>query len=204
MSGYNNAIFPLIFTFAITIIVIILRIRKVIEGTKVNVKKTVIFSVYLLAITSFLVYNSFFVGGVPFAYIIPYFVVIVAAVYYSYGYSKRTLSFWKLPSGDGSNSTIYTKGGISIYLLYVAALTIRIAINFLFIGSETFYFNNRQQVLANITATVIMPSLHTDPGMTMLAFIATDFLLMVGAGLVIGRNARVVKYYYQHKEKYVR
>jgi hypothetical protein len=49
-----------------------------------------------------------------------------------------------------------------------------------------------------------MPSLHTDPGMTMLAFIATDFLLMVGAGLVIGRNARVVKYYYQHKEKYVR
>jgi hypothetical protein len=49
-----------------------------------------------------------------------------------------------------------------------------------------------------------MPLLYTDPAMTMLAFIATDFLLIVGAGLVIGRNARVVKYHYQHKEKYVR
>jgi hypothetical protein len=199
LSSSTNALFPLVFTFAITIIVIIIRIRKVAAGTKVSVKKTVIFSAYFLAITSFLVYNSLLVGGIPFVYIIPYSVVIIAVVYCSYRYSKRALSFWKLPHGDGGSYTIYAKGGLSIYLLYIAALTIRITINFLFIGSEKFYFYNQQQVLANSTATVIMPVLHTDPATTMLAFTFTDFLLMVGTGLVIGRNARVLKYYYQDK-----
>jgi hypothetical protein len=36
----------LIVTFAITIIIIIFRIRKVVQGTKVSVKKTIIFSAY--------------------------------------------------------------------------------------------------------------------------------------------------------------
>ncbi|MFL6347114.1 MAG: hypothetical protein ACJ71K_14145 [Nitrososphaeraceae archaeon] len=195
----------MIFTFAITIIIIIFRIRKVMQGTKVSVKKTIIFSAYYLAIASFLVYNSFLIGSVPFAYAVPYSAIAVASGYGSYKYSKRILSFWKLSTkGDeNSSSTIYSKGGLAIYLLYIVALIVRSAINFIFIGSEKFYFNNQEAILENgSSAILIMPPLvHTDSATTILAFTATDFLLMVGAGLLIGRNARVLKYYYQDKKR---
>jgi hypothetical protein len=45
------------------------------------------------------------------------------------------------------------------------------------------------------------PLIHTGSATTILAFTVTDFLLMVGAGLLIGRNARVLKYYYEHKKR---
>jgi hypothetical protein len=98
LSDNNNAFAfsLLIFTFAITIIIIIFRIRKVMQGTKVSVKKRIIFSAYYLAIASFLVYNSFLIGSVPFAYAVPYSAIAVASGYGSYKYSKRILSFWKL------------------------------------------------------------------------------------------------------------
>ncbi|MFL6361639.1 MAG: hypothetical protein ACJ72V_20185 [Nitrososphaeraceae archaeon] len=207
LSDNNNAFAfsLLIFTFAITIIIIIFRIRKVMQGTKVSVKKTIIFSAYYLAIASFLVYNSFLIGSVPFAYAVPYSAIAVASGYGSYKYSKRILSFWKLSTkGDeNSSSTIYSKGGLAIYLLYIVALIVRSAINFIFIGSEKFYFNNQEAILENgSSAILIMPPLvHTDSATTILAFTATDFLLMVGAGLLIGRNARVLKYYYQDKKR---
>jgi hypothetical protein len=96
------------------------------------------------------------------------------------------------------------KGGLSVFLLYIAALTIRIAINFLFIGSEKLYFNNQQTILGNGTVTDIMPMVHTDPTTTVLALTITDLLLIIGAGLVVGRNASVLKYYYQEKERRMR
>jgi len=181
-------------------IIVIFRIRKVIQGTKLNVKKTIIFSAYLVAITSFLLYDSFLIGGLPVAYVIPYFAITLGAAYCSYGYSKGTLSFRKLPNDEGGNSSIYMKGGLSIYLIYIVALSIRIAINFLFIGSGKFYFNNQESVLANVTDIAIMPLLRLGPATTILAFVATDVLLIVGAGLLIGRNARVLTYYYKEKQ----
>ena len=136
----NNGFFSLIFTFVIIITISVLRIKRSIQGTKVNVKKTIVFSAYFVAITSFLVYNSFLIGRIDVVYAIPYFVVVVAAICCSYIHSKTTLSFLKSPDNDSGNSVIYVKGGLSIYFLYVAALTMRILINFLFIGSERFYF----------------------------------------------------------------
>ncbi|HZA07550.1 MAG TPA: hypothetical protein VE619_07595 [Nitrososphaeraceae archaeon] len=208
LSGNNNAFAfsILIFTFAITIIIIIFRVRKVVQGTKVSVKKTIIFSAYYLAIASFLVYNSFLIGSVPFTYAVPYCAVVVASGYGSYKYSKRILSFWKLSTNgdENSSSTIYVNGGLAIYLLYVAALIVRITINFIFIGSEKFYFNNQEAILENSSSSAILimqPLIHTDSATTLLAFTATDFLLMVGAGLLIGRNARILKYYYQDKKR---
>jgi hypothetical protein len=195
----NSGLYLLLFTLVTTTIIIIFRIKKAIQGTKVNVKKTIIFSAYFVSISSFLVYNSFLVGGVPVVYAVPYFAVVVAAAYCSYIYSKRTLSFSKLPSYNG-NSVIYVKGGLSIFLLYIAALTIRIAINFLFIGSEKLYFN-QQTIFGNGTVTDIMPMVHIDAATTVLALTITDLLLIVGAGLVVGRNASVLKYYYQEKER---
>ena len=78
----------------------------------------------------------------------------------------------------------------------------RTIINFVFIGSERFYFTNHELRLENGSAIPTMqPLIHIDPGMTILAFTITDLLLMVSAGLLIGRNARVLKYYYQNKQR---
>jgi hypothetical protein len=63
-----------------------------------------------------------------------------------------------------------------MYFLYVAALTIRIVINFLFIGSERFYFNKEQTILGNENASAIMPMFHTTPAMMTLTSTVTDFL----------------------------
>jgi hypothetical protein len=190
----------LIFTFTIIMLIIIFRIRKVVQGTKVNVKRTIIFSAYFLAITSFFVYNSFLIGGFPVAYVTPYFAIAIGAAYCSYWYSKRTLSFEKIPNGSAGNFTIYAKGGLSIYLIYTVALTIRIVINFLFIGSEKFFFSNQESVLANDTAIAVLPLLSTDPATTTLALVVTDTLLIVGTGLLLGRNTRILKYFYKEKQ----
>ncbi len=72
----NNGLFSLIFTFVIIIIVSALRIRRSIQGTKVNVK-TIVFYDYFAAITSFLVYNSFLIGSVAVLYVIPYLGVVI-------------------------------------------------------------------------------------------------------------------------------
>jgi len=100
------------FTLVITTIIIIFRIKNAIHGTKVNVKKTIIFSAYFVAISSFLVYNSFLIGNVPIVYVIPYLAVVIAASYCSYRYSRRTLSFVKLPKSDDGNSAVYVRGGL--------------------------------------------------------------------------------------------
>ena len=199
----NNGLFSLIFTFVIIIIISVLRIKRSIQGTKVNVKKTIIFSAYFVAITSFLVYNSFLIGSVAVLYVIPYFAVVIVTIYYSYIYSERSLSFLKLPDSNDGNSPIYVKGGLSMYFLYVAALTMRVVINFLFIGSERFYFNKEQTILGNENASAIMPMFHTNPAMMTLTSTVTDFLLIIAMGLIIGRNARVLRYYYQHKNRTV-
>jgi hypothetical protein len=196
----NNGIFSLIFTFVIIIVISVFRIRRSIQGTKVNVKKTIIFSGYFVAITSFLVYNSFLIGSVPVLYVIPYFGVVIVTIYYSYIHSKRSLSFLKLPDSKGRTSVIYVKGGLSMYFLYIVALTIRVVINFLFIGSERFYFN-KEQTLGNENVTAIMPFLHTTPAIMTLTSTVTDFLLIIAMGLIIGRSARVLRYYYQQKNR---
>jgi hypothetical protein len=55
--------------------------------------------------------------------------------------------------------------------------------------------------LGNENATAIMPMLHTTPAMMTLASTVTDFLLIIAMGLIIGRNARVLRYYYQQKNR---
>ena len=173
-----------------------------INNNDINKYLSLIFSLYFIAIASFLVYNSFIIMGIPFVYAVFYLAVAVIAVYCSYMYSKSSLSFWELPtSNNGSTSTItHTKGGLSIYIVYIVALSIRLVINFLFIGSDKLYSNS--QPLANDSASTIhiMPLLATNSTTTLFAFIATDILLIIGAGLVVGRNARIIKHQYQERK----
>ena len=47
----NNGLYLLMFTLVITTIIIIFRLKKAIQGTKIDVKKTIIFSAYFVAIS---------------------------------------------------------------------------------------------------------------------------------------------------------
>ena len=185
-EDYIIAIYVVAFitSFVITSIIIVIRIRKVLQGTKISIRKSILFSAYYIVITSFLIYNSFLLA-VPVTYAIPYALAALLSTYISYVYSKRSLLFWKQDSIN-----VYVKGGIALYLLYVIALSIRIAINFLFIGYQEVTLNQQGDIV-----TINRPMINTTSELTTLSLIITDFLLVLGVGLLLGRNLRVIKYY---------
>ena len=159
------------------------------QGTKISIRKSILFSAYYIAITSFLIYNSFSLA-VPVTYAIPYALAALISTYISYEYSKRSLLFWKQDSIN-----VYVKGGIALYLLYVIALSIRIAIDFLFIGYQEVTLNQQGDIV-----TINRPMINTTSELTTLSLIVTDFLVVLGVGLLLGRNLRVIKYY-SHQRK---
>jgi hypothetical protein len=185
-EDYIIAIYVVTFitSFVITSIIIVIRIRKVLQGTKISIRKSILFSAYYIVITSFLIYNSFLLA-VPVTYAIPYALAALLSTYISYVYSKRSLLFWKQDSIN-----VYVKGGIALYLLYVIALSIRIAINFIFIGYQEVTLNQQGDII-----TINRPIINTTSELTTLSLIVTDFLLVSGVGLLLGRNLRVIKYY---------
>jgi hypothetical protein len=74
-------------------------------------------------------------------------------------------------------------------------------INFLFIGPNRLYFNNQLLVNDTNSAIFIMPPLFGTNSTTILfAFIVSDVLLSFGAGLVVGRNLRIINYQYQERK----
>lgn len=188
-EDYIIAIYVVAFitSFVITSIIIVIRIRKVLQGTKISIRKSILFSAYYIVITSFLIYNSFLLA-VPVTYAIPYALAALLSTYISYVYSKRSLLFWKQDSID-----VYVKGGIALYLLYVIALSIRIAINFIFIGYQEVTLNQQGDMII-----INRPIINTTSELTTLSLIVTDFLLVLGVGLLLGRNLRVIKYYSRH------
>ncbi len=183
---YITAIYVIAFitSFAVTSVIIVIRIRKVLQGTKISIRKSILFSAYYIGITFFLIYNSFSLA-VPVTYAIPYALAALLSTYISYVYSKRSLLFWKQDSIN-----VYVKGGIALYLLYVIALSIRITINFVFIGYQEVTLNQQGDII-----TINRPMINTTSELTTLSLIVTDFLLVLGVGLLLGRNLRVIKYY---------
>ena len=188
-GGYISSIYIAAFitSFVITSIIIVIRIRKVLQGTKISIRKSVLFSAYFVIISSFLIYNSFSLG-MPITYAILYSIIGALSTYISYVHSKKSLLFWK------QNSSHYVKGGLILYLLYVVALSIRIAINFLFVGYQEVMLNQQGDIVT-INRPII--SVITTPELRLSSLIVTDTLLAVGVGLLIGRNLRVMKYYFE-------
>src|ERR671922_2339218 len=187
-SGYISTIYIAAFvtSLVITSIIIVIRIRKVLQGTKISIRKSVLFSAYFVIISSFLIYHSFLLG-MPITYAILYSIIGALSTYISYVHSKKSLLFWK------QNSSHYVKGGLILYLLYVVALSIRIAINFLFVGYQEVMLNQQGDII-----TINRPIISiTTPELRLSSLIVTDTLLVVGVGLLIGRNLRVMKYYFE-------
>lgn len=187
-SGYIFTIYiaAFIISFVITSIIIIIRIRKVLQGTKISIRKSVLFSAYFVIISFFLIYNSFSLD-MPITYAILYSIAGALYTYISYVHSKKSLLFWK------QDSSYYVKGGLILYLLYVVALSIRIAINFLFVGYQEVMLNQQGDI---ITINRPIVSIST-PELRLLSLIITETLLVVGVGLLVGRNLRVMKYYFE-------
>jgi len=161
----------------ILMLLVIRRFSRVIRGSKVSKGRTILFSIYYLGFAGLLIAVSVVSGGVSAVDLVLYALVGAVGGYGSYAFSDRRMGFWK--TADGS---IYYKGAIIVYLVYIVGLFARIAIDLAFIGPQAFTFS-----LGGTPPT--LSSTAIDAG------IATDLLLSLGVGLLVGRNLRVMKRY---------
>jgi hypothetical protein len=170
----NPPLLPLIFAFAIMAPILFLRMKRMRKGTKIDIRKSIAFSAILLGFSVFAIVSSFSIG-VPQLYAVVYGAVFAAVAYGSFHYSNRVLDFWR--TADGS---IYVRGGGMVLAFYIAALVARIVISAMIGGGLEFS--------DSIQAP---PQVEASPN-AILAATIVDGLLMVGVGLLVGRNARIM------------
>jgi hypothetical protein len=175
-SGSPNTDYSSVYLFlGVLLLVVVRRLSLVLKGSKVSKVRTVIFSGYYVVLAVFFALGSFTIGGASPAYALLYLALGVAGGYGSYLFSNGRIGFWK-----GADGSIYYKGAVIIYVIYLVGLVTRIAIDLAYIGPQAFTFT--------------MPSSATQLSATAIdAGIFTDCLLIFGAGLLVGRNARVMK-----------
>jgi hypothetical protein len=174
-SGANDSS---VYVFlGILILLVIRRFSRVIRGSKVSVSRTILFSIYYLGFAALLIAVSVVSGGVSAVDLVLYALVGAVGGYASYTHSNTRIGFWK-----GADGSIYYKGAIIVYLIYIVGLIARIAIDLVFIGPQAFTFS-----LGGTSPT--LSSTAIDAG------IVTDLLLSLGVGLLVGRNLRVMKRY---------
>jgi hypothetical protein len=149
------------------------RVHRSYRGMRFSAARTIAYAVFYVAFGSIFSILSFF-DGVSVVWALPYVALMAGASFWSYRYSDRRISFWS--GGDGS---VYFKGGVILYLIYIAGLIGRLSIDVIFLGPN-FFVIDPNEVLSSTALS---------------ATIATDLLLMFGLGLLIGRNARVMTRY---------
>ena len=148
--------------------------RRIINGTKISVARTIGFSAYYVVFGALVLSGSFLT--IPHEYLLAYPVVFVVTFLLAFELARRRLIFWK--ASDGS---IYSKGGVPIYLFYIAGLVARIAIGYIYIGPNFLFY-------APTTTSTLS-------GAAISATIATDLILVAGVGLLFGRNMRILRKY---------
>ncbi|MDG6905873.1 MAG: hypothetical protein JRN20_08825 [Nitrososphaerota archaeon] len=172
-TASNSSSSTLYFVILLFIIVLI-RMRRIINGSKVSVARTIGFSAYYVVFAALVLSGSLFLP-IPFEYFLAYPVLFVVTMVLAFGVARHRLIFWK--AADGS---IYSKGGVPIYAIYIIGLIARIAIGYIYIGPNFLSFG---------------PTQLTVSGTTISATILTDLILVAGAGLLFGRNMRILKKY---------
>jgi len=177
-SGGSNADYTSVYLFlGVLLLVVVRRLRLVFKGSKVSKVRAIIFSCYYVVLAFFFTLTSFLYGGATAEDAVLYVAIGAAGAYGSYLFSDRRIGFWK-----GADGSIYYKGAVIIYVIYLVGLVARIAIDLAFIGPQAFTFTLSPSS-ASLSASAI------DAG------ILADCLLTLGAGLLVGRNARVLKRY---------
>lgn len=167
----------IIFVAAIFSAVTFSRIRMAVRGSKVSRVRTSVMSIAYIILASYLCLNSF-MAGVPVFYLIPYIATFLVTVYFAYRYADSSLYFWKKPDG-----TIYSRGGLPIYLVYISAMAGRIIISLFFLGSSfaLFYIDPANPLPADQT--------------TELAIVIFDFLIIAAAGSLVGLGKQTLSHY---------
>jgi hypothetical protein len=161
--------------FAVLVVLVIRRIMMVVRGSKVSKGRTIAFSIYYFAFAGILISTSF-LNGATVIDLALYIVVGIIGGVGSYIVSKRRIVFWK-----GADGSIYFKGAIVVYLVYLVGLITRILIDLVLIGPQAFAFGSASSTTLSSTAVD--------------AEILADCLLALSAGLLTGRNARIMKRY---------
>jgi hypothetical protein len=170
-GGSSNTI---LYLLLIIVLIMLFRVRRVMSGTKISVGRTLGFSAYYLVFGGLLLSGSFFLP-IPMEYFALYPILFVATFLAAFELAKRRVVFWR--SADGS---IFSKGGLPIYFIYILGFIARIAIGYIYLGPN-FLFSFAPP--ASLSSTAIT------------ATIATDLLLVAGIGLLFGRNMRILRKY---------
>ena len=161
-SGANDS--SVYIFLGVLILLVIRRFSRVIRGSKVSKGRTIVFSIYYLGFAGLLIAVSVVSGGVSAVDLVLYALVGAVGAYGSYVFSDARIGFWK-----GADGSIYYKGAIIVYLIYIVGLIARIAIDLVFIGPQAFTFSFGG-------ASPTLSSTAIDAG------IATDVLLSLGRG----------------------
>ena len=178
MSSAASSTNGSLFFIAILVIVILLRIRRVINGTRVSLSRTIGYSLYYVVFAALFLSGSFFIG-IPKEFFVIYPVLFLASFYSAYSFARKRLVFWKLSDG-----TIYSKGGLAVYITYIVGLIARIVIGYIYIGPDFLFTTTPAQSLS---------------GTAIIATLATDLILVFGAGLLFGRNMQILRRYFAFK-----
>lgn len=174
-SGASSGDSSIYIFLGIMLLLILRRFSRVVRGSRVSKGRTIAFMIYYLAFASLLIAVSIAAGGVSPDFLALYVLVGAVGVYVAYAHSNKTIGFWK--AADGS---IWYKGAIVVYIVYIVALITRIAVDLYFIGPSAFNFSGPPTALS---ATTIDAS------------ILVDILLALGSGLLTGRNIRIYRRY---------
>ena len=174
LAPYGINIGRIILYSIVIAIVIFTRLKWTKHGRKVTKPKFIVESIFYLALSSIVIFDSLYHDGVPILYVAPYLIVFFGLQQYTYLHSNRLMSFWK----ESKSASIYVKGGTHIHAVFVIGTVTRIIISILFIGS---LFGPSQRGLIDTSHSTVL-----------FATIAFDFLLMISVGLLIGVNRRIL------------
>lgn len=165
-------------SYAIVILVvafILIRVsRRVLashKGARFSISRTYTYTaVYVLVGAGFS--GLSYTEGVPYALALPEIAIAAGAAVGSYLYSDRRITFWK------EGEALYFRGGVIIYVIYLVGLVARLSLDIVFLGPAAFSF-----ATATLTGTALYSTM------------ATDLLLILGVGLLLGRAVRLAKRY---------
>lgn len=143
------------------------------KGTVFSLARTVVYAGIYIALGVAFSALSFF-EGVSYLVALPEVIIVAVAALWSYRYSDKRISFWK-----SDNGSLYFRGGIAVYLIYLVGFLTRLSIDIAFIGPSMFNFGSIVQL----------------SGTALYASMASNLLLTLGVGLLIGRNVRVARRY---------
>jgi hypothetical protein len=174
LAPYGANIGRIILYCTAIVIVVLTRLKWTKHGRKVTKPKLIVESIFYLALSSIVIFESLYHVGVPILYLVPYLILFFGLQQYSYLHSNRLMSFWKEPK----SASIYVKGGTHIHAVFVIGTATRIIVSILFIGS---LFGPSQQGIIYVSDSTLM-----------LATIVFDLLLMISVGLLIGINRRIL------------